>query len=71
VTGIDVVIASSPDRDDLVAELWQENEMLAEVASASGRMTVELFPRRDGQAWNLDLDELERALKAARLRPPG
>jgi hypothetical protein len=50
---IRVEIASPPDREYLVAPLMFEHEQWAEVDQESGSLTIEFYPRRDGQPWRL------------------
>jgi hypothetical protein len=68
---ITVDIASPPDREYLVAELFSENEQWAEVNQESGSLTVELYPRRDGQPWSLGFEETLMALRQAQQRLTG
>ena len=66
-----VEIASPPDRERIVAEIWLDDEMIAEVNAETEKLVVELYPRPDGTAWIVDFDDLERALGAARSRLAG
>lgn len=40
----EVIIASVPDRENVVAEIWYEQKMLAEVSNEDGNVEVELYP---------------------------
>jgi hypothetical protein len=61
-------VASVPDREFLIAELWAANAQFAEVSKESGDLQIEVYPREDGQPWLLRLDELLRVLAQAEVR---
>ncbi len=50
-------IASPPDREKLVAELFYDDEQWAEIHQESEQLTLQLYPRRDGQPWEFSFDE--------------
>jgi hypothetical protein len=58
---IRIQVASVPDRDNLVAELWFENVQLAEISREQGQFEVEVYA--SGVSIPLDqyLDALARA----------
>ena len=64
---IEIVVASLPDRDRLVAELWWEDQRLAEINQEHG-LSVELYPRQDGRPWRIPLTLLESGLTDARAK---
>ena len=69
MTTISITIASVPDREGLVAELWLGDEQLGEVSKdAQGDFRVELYPARAGTPWNVRLRELVDALGEAKAR---
>lgn len=59
---LEVVFASPPDREWLVAEIWQANEYLAEVSQDDDHLEVEIIPREDGRPWCMPLAALSAAL---------
>ncbi len=59
-------IASVPDRDYLVAELWYDDIMWGEIAQEGGRVTLEIYADPSGQPWSFDLAEVEELLAKAR-----
>lgn len=64
-----IEITSPPDRDDLVAEIWVGDEMLAEVSlGGSNTAVVEFYPRQSGKPWIADLEEITEALNQAKQR---
>jgi hypothetical protein len=63
-----IVIASVADRDELVAEIWTVDNMLAEIRRVDGELRVELYPDPAGRAWDVSLDDLFYALETAKLR---
>jgi hypothetical protein len=50
-------IASPPDREKLVAELFFGSEQWAEIHQEYGHLTLQIYPRRDGKPWEFSLDE--------------
>lgn len=63
-----VQIASVPDRDNLVAEIWVGDQQLAEVSQETGTLKIEIY-QRTGEArgiWEIEFDELVNALQEAR-----
>ncbi len=64
-----IEIASVPDRDDVVAEIWQDNNMVAEMRRAiDGRFTLEIYANQGHNSWVFDLQEWLAALAEARKR---
>jgi hypothetical protein len=66
--GFTITIASPPDRERLVAEVFHEDEQLAEVHTENGEPTVIFHPRRDGKPWELPLGVTLAAIEMARKR---
>jgi hypothetical protein len=64
-------LASPPDRELLVAMINVENEQWAEVNQESGNLTVEIYPRQNGQPWVFDLEATLKVLQAAKQRLTG
>ncbi len=52
-----IEIASVPDRDDLVAEIWDGSEMVAEVhrSSTSSKFEVEIYNNLHSNSWSFDI----------------
>lgn len=64
-----VEVASTPDRDGLVAEIWWDNQMIAEVRkSGDGDLYVDLYPSPSRVPWSFRLDDFMRAMKEAERR---
>jgi hypothetical protein len=64
-----VEIASVPDREDLVAEIWLGNEMVAEMQrKPDGCFLLELYPRHHQNPWSFELQDWMEALSEARRR---
>lgn len=58
-----IVIASVPDRDKLVAEIWFEQILIAEVNQENDQLEIELFS--SGKKV-INLDEFIRELEVAK-----
>lgn len=64
-----IEVTSVPDRDNLVAEIWQEDEMVAEIERVpDGRFVVELYPSPNQEPWSFDLGDWMAALSEAQRR---
>lgn len=59
-------IASVPDREVPVAELWSDDEMWGELTREAGRVRLDLYPRRSGEPWRFDYAEVEESLEEAK-----
>ena len=62
---LSIQIASVPDRDELVAEIWDSDDLLAEVCILGELPQIEIYPRRDHAPWKLSLTQLSEAMQAA------
>ena len=63
-----ISIASPPDREKLVATVVYDDEQWAEINQESGELSLEIYPRRDGQPWVFPLADAIKAIDAARIR---
>jgi hypothetical protein len=64
-----VQVASSPDRDGLVAEIWWNDQMVAEVRrGVEGDRYIDLFASLSRIPWSFKLDEWFAAMKQAESR---
>jgi hypothetical protein len=60
-----ITIASVPDRDCLVAEMWCENEMFAEVSEdVDGILYAEVYPKPGTKLWKIRYSELVELLSS-------
>lgn len=64
-SGFEILLASVPDRDDLVAEVWHDDAQFAEVRREGDYFLVEVYPNPKGKLWTFKYPELIRALNAA------
>jgi hypothetical protein len=65
---ITIQIASVPDRENLVAELWYNDEQWGEVSRENGITKLEIYPRinKDNpNIWSFDLSEVIAKLQEA------
>jgi hypothetical protein len=67
-TKIEIVIASLPDRDNLVAELWCENKQLGELSQEHENLILELYPNSSQNSWIFRLDEILEVLEQAKYK---
>jgi hypothetical protein len=68
VTAIQVDIASPPDREKLVAEIFIGNEQWAEINQEKNELELEIYPRQDGRPWIIPFGLAMEALETGRRR---
>jgi len=62
-------VASSPDRDELVTEIWWNDQLVAEVRRGSdGKGYIDLYPSSSRTPWSFKLHEWLAAMKEAESR---
>jgi hypothetical protein len=60
---IEAIIASPPEREELVVQLFVKNSgQWGEIFREQGSWRLELYGRADGQPWNLDLEEARHVM---------
>lgn len=64
-----VQLASVPDRENLVAEVFFGTDMVAELSNeSSDEFRIEIYPARNGKEWTFDFEEFLKALQIAKMR---
>jgi hypothetical protein len=63
---ITVTIASVPDREKLVAELWYDQELWGEISQDTGELVLEIYPSPARQFRQLKCEELITAVQQAK-----
>ena len=61
-----IELVSVPDRDDLVAEVWLGQSLLAELRNEDGQVRVQLYPDSSEKPWDVPYESLCSALAQAR-----
>jgi hypothetical protein len=64
-TRLTITLASPPDRNKLVAELWVGDSQLAEVSRENGAPILEIYPNPAGGPWRIKLEDLKVSLNQA------
>jgi len=60
-----VTIASVPDREKLVAELWYEQELWGEISQDTGELVLEIYPNSTSRFRQLKCEDLIHAVQQA------
>lgn len=61
-----IEIVSVPDRDDVVAEVWWGNDMVAEMRRAeNGEFLLDIYPMESHAPWSFELNRWLTALAEA------
>jgi len=64
-----VEVVSSSDRDQLVAEIWWNGQMVAEIRrSADGSRYVDIYPSPSRKPWSFRVEDWLNVLKEAESR---
>jgi hypothetical protein len=64
-----IEIASISDRDQLVAEIWWNEQMVAELRrGADGAIYLDMYAPPSTKVWSFKLEEWLRAIDEARAR---
>lgn len=63
----EVLVTRTPDRENCIVELWCGGEHFAELSNEFELAAIEVYPRRDGKPWVLDLSQLQEKLRFAKL----
>lgn len=63
-----VEIASVPDREGVVAELWAGGHQSAEIRHDGGAFVVQVFAPPHDSVWELSVEQIIDGLKRARER---
>jgi len=61
-----ITIASVPDRDKLVAELWYDQELWGEISQDTGELVLEIYPNPTHSFRQLKCEELITAVQQAK-----
>ena len=61
-------VATVPDRDDVVVELWCGDIQFGELSLEGGGLQIEIYPNPSGQPWRFSFEEVEKALEQAKDR---
>jgi hypothetical protein len=60
-----VEITSVSDRDDLVAEIWMDGAMVAELHRDYGKFKIDIYPNESGQSWCFEMSDWLAVLSEA------
>ena len=63
-----IELTSVPDRDDLVAEIWLDQDLFVELRLEAGEIRTQLYSRQDGKPWDVSHRDLLAALSKAEER---
>lgn len=67
-----VQVASIPDREEVVAEIWSGKNMVAELRRAGGQAFIlEMYCSKSNEPWVFDLDSWVIALESAKKKLNG
>lgn len=65
---LQVTIASVPDREQLVAEIWSADIQFAELSQEGRDLQLEIYPGPQAQPWSFEYSYLLQVLREAAQR---
>ena len=63
---LSVTIASVPDRENVVAELWCDKQLWGELSYENNEFKLEIYPSSTGRAWNLKYENVLKSIIVAK-----
>ncbi len=63
-----IVVASMPDKEGLVTEIYYKHEQWVEISNENGTPMIVFCKKRDGGNWEFELDKAFDALEYAKKR---
>jgi len=65
----EIIIASPPDREEQVAEVWYKNELWAEISEETiGQFMIQFYNQSKNDYWEFSYKEAIEALEKAKNR---
>ena len=64
---MNIRIASVPDREEVVAEVYSGNNQFAEISQDNNEIRIEFYPKSENEFWNFKFDEIMEALNQAKV----
>jgi len=61
-------IASPPDRENLVCEIFYNNNQVAEILNENNILEIELYPNQRNKPWKFSFDEFLKCLNDGKER---
>jgi hypothetical protein len=65
-TSVEILVASWPNKEKLVGEIWCDNEQWALLMQEGEELTLEFPPRPSGRSWTFRYDDALSLLKQLR-----
>jgi len=64
----EILIASLPDRERVVAEIFYENVQWVEISQETDELLIQFYPHPKEDQWEFPFDEAMQALEKAKNR---
>ena len=62
----EITIASLPHREELVAEIYYENQQWVEISQETGKLIIQFYPHPKQKYWEFSLEEAMQVLEQAK-----
>lgn len=66
MSNFEIIIASLPDKENVVAEIYYRNKYWAQISQESGQCILKLYSDPDGQKWEFEFEEAMNILNKAK-----
>jgi hypothetical protein len=60
------VIASTPDREKVICEIYYQNELIGEISQETSELLLEIYPSTVQKWWAIPLFQFQTALEEAK-----
>ncbi|MCB1107782.1 MAG: hypothetical protein KDK76_06780 [Chlamydiia bacterium] len=64
----EIIVASVPDRDELITELYYKGNQWVEISHETDEMVIQFYPHPSQSYWEFPLGEALQALERAKMR---
>ena len=63
-----ITVASLPDRENLVAEIYFQTFQFAEISQEAKEFIIQFYPHPEKAFWEFDLSEIQEVIEKAKKR---
>jgi len=64
--GFEIIIASLPDREKVVAEIYYNNVQWLEISQETDKLLIQFYPHPRQEYWEFQFDEAMATLQEAK-----
>ena len=68
MTKFEITVSSSPDRENLVADIIYEDVQFAEISQETGELRIQFYSHPKKRYWEFPVDEILKVIEKAKQR---